>query len=416
MTQQSQYHQEGMDASAGPYPELPSEPDCIYYMRTGLCGYGMRCRFNHPPKIKKATVNKGDLPERFGQPECQYYMKIGTCKFGATCKYHHPRDRVGSGVQAQLNFIGLPMRLGEKDCVYYMRTGSCKYGLTCKFHHPQPAAVGTYVPVSGSTVYSTSGYPSSLASAAPYPQGLLSWSSPRSPNVPGPRMQGPPAYMPVIFSPPQGWTTYQGHQQSLGTGFTYRPLQPNDPAVSAMRGLLNPFVHGSSTAMALPAIQYHTTVGQKEAFPERPGQPECQYYLKTGDCKFGTTCRYHHPRERAAQSPICVLSPIGLPLRSGQPTCAYYNQYGICKFGPTCKYDHPVAGLIYSPSASSFSELPATPYSKGGSGTTSLDQATSETSPEVSMAKDQPSISEESTNSKEHSATLDSENTPAENL
>lgn len=31
-----------------PYPERPNEPDCIYYLRTGFCGYGVRCRFNHP--------------------------------------------------------------------------------------------------------------------------------------------------------------------------------------------------------------------------------------------------------------------------------------------------------------------------------------------------------------------------------
>lgn len=30
------------------YPERPGEPDCIYYLRTGLCGYGSNCRFNHP--------------------------------------------------------------------------------------------------------------------------------------------------------------------------------------------------------------------------------------------------------------------------------------------------------------------------------------------------------------------------------
>lgn len=30
------------------YPERPDEPDCIYYLRTGVCGYGSRCRFNHP--------------------------------------------------------------------------------------------------------------------------------------------------------------------------------------------------------------------------------------------------------------------------------------------------------------------------------------------------------------------------------
>ena len=30
------------------YPMRPDEADCIYYLRTGFCGYGTRCRFNHP--------------------------------------------------------------------------------------------------------------------------------------------------------------------------------------------------------------------------------------------------------------------------------------------------------------------------------------------------------------------------------
>lgn len=50
-------------------------------------------------------------------------------------------------------------------------------------------------------------------------------------------------------------------------------------------------------------------------FPERPGEPECQFYMKTGDCKFGAVCRFHHPRERLIPAPNCVLSPLGLPLR-----------------------------------------------------------------------------------------------------
>lgn len=50
-------------------------------------------------------------------------------------------------------------------------------------------------------------------------------------------------------------------------------------------------------------------------FPERPGQPECQFYIKTGDCKFGAVCKFHHPKERLTPVPDCLLSPIGLPLR-----------------------------------------------------------------------------------------------------
>lgn len=40
-----------------------------------------------------------------------------------------------------------------------------------------------------------------------------------------------------------------------------------------------------------------------------------QYYLKTGTCKFGATCKYHHPREKAGSTGRVLLNVLGLPLR-----------------------------------------------------------------------------------------------------
>ncbi|KAI7731519.1 hypothetical protein M8C21_014783 [Ambrosia artemisiifolia] len=53
----------------------------------------------------------------------------------------------------------------------------------------------------------------------------------------------------------------------------------------------------------------------KSVFQARPGEPECQYYMTTGDCKFGASCKFHHPPDWAVSTDNCVLSPIGLPLR-----------------------------------------------------------------------------------------------------
>lgn len=38
----------GGAASDESYPQHPNEADCTYYLRTGFCGFGSRCRFNHP--------------------------------------------------------------------------------------------------------------------------------------------------------------------------------------------------------------------------------------------------------------------------------------------------------------------------------------------------------------------------------
>ncbi|CAM6082199.1 unnamed protein product [Calypogeia fissa] len=394
--------QEGMDASQGQYPERPGEPDCTYYMRTGLCGFGMSCRFNHPPNRKLAAAvarGKGEYPERHGQPECQYYLKTGTCKFGATCKYHHPREKAGSTGRVQLNVLALPLRPGEKECAYYMRTGSCKYSVTCKFHHPPPTAVGALVPIS-SSIYATAGG-ASLPAPQPYPGGLPTWPIARSPYMSSARLQGPSSYGPMLL-PAQGivsmpgWSTYQGpvgpiaspegQQHPMGTGFVY--TQQTDPVSGGVHGNYPPYLPGT-TAMGLPALQAQQSLGPHKdmIFPERPGQPECQYYMKTGDCKFGITCKYHHPKDRATPSPTCGLSPMGLPLRPGTQPCTFYTRYGICKFGPTCKFDHPLGGLPYSPSASSLTDMPVAPYPLGGGAMTVA------TSSEVPSDPPQPGVS-----------------------
>ena len=53
--------------------------------------------------------------------------------------------------------------------------------------------------------------------------------------------------------------------------------------------------------------------------PERPGEANCVYYLRTGACGYGETCRYNHPRDRAAavceptdpfSSPDFISSPL----------------------------------------------------------------------------------------------------------
>lgn len=50
-------------------------------------------------------------------------------------------------------------------------------------------------------------------------------------------------------------------------------------------------------------------------FPERPGEPGCSFFLKTGDCKFKSNCKFHHPKNRITRVPPCSLSDKGLPLR-----------------------------------------------------------------------------------------------------
>ncbi|KAL6839973.1 hypothetical protein ACP4OV_029783 [Aristida adscensionis] len=323
----------------GPYPERPGEPDCTYYLRTGLCRFGMSCRFNHPPDRNLAIASarmKGEYPERVGQPECQYYLKTGTCKFGPTCKFHHPREKAGIAGRVQLNSLGYPLRPNEKECAYYLKTGQCKYGNTCRFHHPE--LFNAVASSRGSPIY-PSVHSSSSTAPHSYSGTLASWAFPRASFIPSPRWQSPSNYAPMIV--PQGlvqvpsWNSYPSQLQSPGAQQTYGTSQQGETS-AGNQGVLSPYRSGS-----FPVPQY--ALPRENVFPDRPDQPECQYYMKTGDCKFGAVCKFHHPRVRSLPPPDCVLSPMGLPLRPGEELCKFYSRYGICKFGANCKFDHPMA-------------------------------------------------------------------------
>ncbi|KAH7682318.1 CCCH-type Zn-finger protein [Dioscorea alata] len=279
-----------------PLPERPGEADCPYYVKTQRCKYGFRCKFNHPKD--KANASSGAqfsdnsvLPERPTEPICAFYAKTGTCNFGATCKFHHPKDiqipstghvngHTGYGELALMynrasvpalmhNTKGLPIRPGESDCPFYIKTGSCKYGAACRFNHPER-----------NFAFGSAMFPSAATSL---PFGILNSAA----NI----------------------------------------IQTIDPRLTQ-----------ATLSMAI--------------YPQRPGQIECDFYMKTGHCKFGDRCRYDHPLDRSGAISAATqagqlnvkLTLAGLPRREGSTVCAYYMKTGTCQFGPTCKYDHPPPG------------------------------------------------------------------------
>ncbi|CAK9178040.1 unnamed protein product [Ilex paraguariensis] len=300
------------------YPERPGVPDCAYYMRTGFCGYGVKCRYNHPrdrSSVEGAVRFGGDYPERLGEPACQYYLRTGTCKFGASCKFHHPRNAGGTLSNVPLNIYGYPLRPDEKECSYYLKTGQCKFGSTCKFHHPLPSGIS--LPASARPFY-----PTVQSHSAPSPEQsggtLTSYRVARPPLLPGSYVPG--AYGPVLLSPGvvhmPNWTPYSGPispvlspgaQPSVGAASLYGMSQLSSSAPA----LAGPYPH-------LPPSAGPSSSSQNDRlFPDRPGEPECQYYMKTGDCKFGLSCRYHHPPDWVASKTNCFFSPMGFPLRPG---------------------------------------------------------------------------------------------------
>ncbi|OIW20815.1 hypothetical protein TanjilG_23198 [Lupinus angustifolius] len=382
------------------YPLRPGEADCMYYLRTGVCGYGSRCRFNHPPDfgVVIRASRTGEFPERVGQPVCQYYMRTGSCKYGPSCKYHHPKEGGGTANPVSLNYYGYPLRPGEKECSYYVKTGQCKFGSTCKFHHPQPTVVQIppLPPPVPQVPHLSVPMPSPLYPTVQLPSGPSQQFGvlvARPPLLSGSFVQSP--YGPMVLSPAMvpysGWDPYQ----AMATSPVLPSSTPSNVGSAQLYGITQ--IAPSSAAYTGPYQPSVSSVGpssssQKEySLPERPDQPECQYFLKTGECKFGPSCRYHHPQAMNALKATVTLSPAGLPLRPGAAPCTHYAQRGVCKFGPDCKFDHPVASLSYSPSASSLADMPVAPYPVGSSiGTLAPSSSSSELRPDLTSRSKEP--------------------------
>ena len=95
-------------------------------------------------------------------------------------------------------------------------------------------------------------------------------------------------------------------------------------------------------------------------FPIRPNEPVCQYYMKHGTCKFGQACKFHHPPSNNLHhtagprfnQPVTIPRDGGelggydaaamLPQRPEEPNCIYFLKNGRCKYGATCRYHHPL--------------------------------------------------------------------------
>ncbi|XP_031265077.1 zinc finger CCCH domain-containing protein 65-like isoform X3 [Pistacia vera] len=300
----------------GGFVEQPSQIQCKFYRSTGGCKNGEACRFSHnivKSKIQPSEINAFDLPiksekenksegsvEKTTKIECKYYLSAGGCKYGKACKFNHPKEKSCTYIKkpntaiVELNFLGLPIRVLEKECPYYMRNGSCAYGVNCKFHHPDPVAAGGFD--SSPTGVSLGGHSSGNYDGLSNSLQLIKESEPAvelcSSNL---TLHNSAPFFDNLSSHSRGthpdskWIRPQGSMyQGARTGLTHSVPAEN-----------NNLLYSSNVS------RYHQQ--QIEEFPERPGQPECSYFMKTGNCKYGSSCKFHHPKSRSSGSSVCTL-------------------------------------------------------------------------------------------------------------
>ncbi|XP_049397850.1 zinc finger CCCH domain-containing protein 37-like isoform X1 [Solanum stenotomum] len=341
------------------YPQRPGEKDCAHYMQTRTCKFGDSCKFDHPiwvpeggiPNWKEVPVTTESLPERPGEPDCPYFVKTQKCKFGNRCRFNHPKDNTAHLFQGSVQNPGvsdLPERPSEQQCTFYMNTGTCKFGATCKFHHPRdiqfpsPTQENCSVGKLGSANYEMT---EDVNLVKPLSVPALLHNSKGLPIRPG--EVDCPFYL-KTGSCKYGGTCRYSHPERNAAGIG--PALVASPATHWNIGMVNP---AASLLQNFDPRLTHTMLGLlPPVYPQRPGQTECDFYMKTGECKYGEKCKFHHPLDRSAsavsdvQQPNVKLTLAGLPRREGAVHCPYYMKTGMCKYGASCKFDHPPPGEV----------------------------------------------------------------------
>ncbi|AQK96642.1 Zinc finger CCCH domain-containing protein 37 [Zea mays] len=342
-----------LESSLPIYPQRPGQKDCAFYMSTGTCKYGETCKFDHPQRVPEGGVPnwkelcllscnaltdslsgflklllqapnvEDSYPERPGEPDCPYLLN-NRCKFKSKCKFNHPKDMVnalGTGTNNEsliADSAVLPVRPSEPICVFYAKTGKCKFGAICKFNHPKD--IKTSPLIAKETIYTATTDAADAPTEACNAKGL-------------PIRQGE---VDCSFYMKTGSCKY---------GSICRFNHPDRPGPAADIAFMVPLVQATlpSSAPIVPAVVEPLPM----IYPQRPGETVCDFYMKTGSCKYSQKCKFHHPISRFAphskengdpQQPATLAS---LPRREDAEACAFYMRSGMCRFGAHCKFDHP---------------------------------------------------------------------------
>lgn len=151
-----------------------------------------------------------------------------------------------------------------EDCRDYLRTGRCKYGASCKFNHPANVQSGGGI------------------------------KAPMDPLEP---------LFPVRNNEPL--CQYYMKHGTCKFGLACKFNHPAQSAISTMnvgtsalsQGPQHILLNQVSSSDQSSSMMLHV-------LPQRPDEPDCIYFLRNGRCKYGATCRYHHPVNYQQQKPF----------------------------------------------------------------------------------------------------------------
>ena len=165
-----------------------------------------------------------------------------------------------------------PQKVGEPDCRDYLRTGRCKYGESCKYNHPPNVQSGGGV----KTPLDPSEPPFPIRPGEPPCQYYMKHGTCKFGQTC--KFHHPPQLM-------------AGTGAASGLGGTVMMNVINAPAPQGSVGGQQFIALNSADGGTVAQLQNQFL----QLLPQRPTEPDCIYFLRNGRCKYGATCKYHHP-------------------------------------------------------------------------------------------------------------------------
>lgn len=175
-----------------------------------------------------------------------------------------PYSQTSSTSDARCRVVPNKNEQAKEDCRDYLRTGRCKYGASCKYNHPLNVQSGG---------------------------GM---KAPINPSEP---------LFPIRYNEPV--CQYYMKHGTCKFGQACKFHHPPELAGTGSSNVMN----GSNGVLVSVPIGGRKDDGGSRAspmwrngndssaqmLPQRPEEPNCIFFLKNGRCKYGATCRYHHP-------------------------------------------------------------------------------------------------------------------------
>ena len=290
-----------------------SSTACKFYLTTGQCRFGNKCRYSHDPEAKSPVDTAEMMDEELvnsppsqdtSARACKFFARNGHCRFGERCRNSHDPEMMHVDDEAAERKNGVIVSASSDAaskpvaaCKFYVKTGSCRFGDKCHYLHPSEDS-----PAAGTTKMKIK------------------------------KIKSPPRQLTRAPVVPCKFFVRTGHCRFGDQCLYLHDAEGNQGEDTEVTGEDENNYHPQEMNM-----------GKNSHSPQGASGSICKFFARTGHCRFGEHCRNLHVAELrpvAANANLENDELDYLPPDDGLSACKFYLRTGHCRFGEHCRYSH----------------------------------------------------------------------------